>query len=1174
MIKKIVEKIKNSENLPFILIICLLGLTPLLWLKDGFIIAGHDAGLPLDPITHFIDRLYLWTQRYGIGSNQSFATGGFFIHGLEALISWFGFSLTYAQRFLFIIWFALPGLALYYLGKTISSKKEHRIGWLIASVFYMYNHFLLQAWFVAERTKFTTYIALPLVFALFFKVYENKISVLKASILVSITLFFLNGGGFLPLYGALLIGWITAFVYFLFINTTFSNLKRLVSFTVLSFICTVLINAYWVIPYAYSTIYSYSSTLESVGGIAGVKGWIDTISQNTTYDNLIRLQGIQEWYVNLQHPYARFFLENPLILLLSFSIPVLAYLSIFIVSREIKKFIIFFALFSLVSMIFSAGSQPPFGFFYIFLVEHIPGFAIFRTPFYKFATGIWLSYAILLGFTVNYLIQRYLSNYKGFNTRYLSVVIAIGLIILYSFPFLSGVFFDYETGAKTTRIKVPEYIYDANKKLNSITGHSDRTLLIPEHNDGINIESYKWGFWSLATLESLISDRSFVSNNASMSPDEKILMKILYTKILENDLSWVKLARLLSISGFLVRNDFDWSQARFNTHKPQEYEDALIESRMVTKQLDLGEWKYYRLNNSNNNFRISQNPIVIKGESEDLRSLISLDEVSDKSVLIFSDRANEQLLSDNNISKKTLINMAQCVRCDLSKIPVFLPGVDWFGTGSLLYSWTKQRETKELDSLHDSSEKIKHTTETSNKRLVSVFASYFQKRKLVERVEALSEYNEQLRKVEAVLKNPVVGDIENLNKELVITEDYLVDHQNKLEGLFENTSSADEESALMSSLNTLKETLEKTREIAWRTINEVNKKYILNVSEKSEYKVLIDTSTAAIKKDISKKNHIDIELDSKHASIAARLRPDNSWIESSPINLSDGTHKLIFNDSVEANHLETSLPLLPLPKNIIREGSNQFKIATDGEELCLSVPLPPVVYEGKYAVEFSFRRIQGKQDVVYYISDGQSKRSSLSRSTKSLKVTPYSEKYFDEVTVRKGEKNVLNFCNKLDRTVKLTSINLIENISLRRITTPVVAFVNSNNKVGTDSASIKTLRINNTKYEVNISADNQSFLVLTQRYDPGWVIYPKETSVNPLDWFSKNVISDPKVDKDAVHFKADGIFNGWQISNSANKYYVVEYLPQRIFYRSVMLTIAVFILFLGVLIRFSLKKND
>jgi hypothetical protein len=48
-----------------IIIICLLGLTPLLWFQGSEVILGHDSGLVISPVTHFFDRLYLWTYRFG-----------------------------------------------------------------------------------------------------------------------------------------------------------------------------------------------------------------------------------------------------------------------------------------------------------------------------------------------------------------------------------------------------------------------------------------------------------------------------------------------------------------------------------------------------------------------------------------------------------------------------------------------------------------------------------------------------------------------------------------------------------------------------------------------------------------------------------------------------------------------------------------------------------------------------------------------------------------------------------------------------------------------------------------------------------------------------------------------------------------------------------------------------
>src|SRR3990167_6331503 len=93
-----------------IIVILAVGLLPLLWLPDNSVLLGHDAGLALDPVMHFLDRIYVWSQRFSIGTDQNGALlGAFFIHGFEALLAWLGLNLHWGQLIQFIFWFTVPG---------------------------------------------------------------------------------------------------------------------------------------------------------------------------------------------------------------------------------------------------------------------------------------------------------------------------------------------------------------------------------------------------------------------------------------------------------------------------------------------------------------------------------------------------------------------------------------------------------------------------------------------------------------------------------------------------------------------------------------------------------------------------------------------------------------------------------------------------------------------------------------------------------------------------------------------------------------------------------------------------------------------------------------------------------------------------------------------------------
>src|SRR5476651_1742947 len=134
-----------------LVVIFVLGLIPLLWLKDSQVILGHDSGLPFDPINHFIDRWYLWSTHFGFGIdlNNGLIGSVFIIHGLETLLSFLGLSLQNVERIEFIFWFTLPGLMMYFLTYKIWPQKKYLP--LIAAIIYMINFYLLQGWFAPER---------------------------------------------------------------------------------------------------------------------------------------------------------------------------------------------------------------------------------------------------------------------------------------------------------------------------------------------------------------------------------------------------------------------------------------------------------------------------------------------------------------------------------------------------------------------------------------------------------------------------------------------------------------------------------------------------------------------------------------------------------------------------------------------------------------------------------------------------------------------------------------------------------------------------------------------------------------------------------------------------------------------------------------------------------------
>ena len=63
---------------------------------------------------------------------------------------------------------------MYTLLHYLHPKKEDYLIRIPGSLFYMMNHYLLQAWTIAERTKFSIVAALPIVVLLIIRVLHKK----------------------------------------------------------------------------------------------------------------------------------------------------------------------------------------------------------------------------------------------------------------------------------------------------------------------------------------------------------------------------------------------------------------------------------------------------------------------------------------------------------------------------------------------------------------------------------------------------------------------------------------------------------------------------------------------------------------------------------------------------------------------------------------------------------------------------------------------------------------------------------------------------------------------------------------------------------------------------------------------------------------------------------------
>ncbi|MCX8009450.1 MAG: hypothetical protein N3A54_07215, partial [Patescibacteria group bacterium] len=281
-----VKKFLQNKYIFFeILFLFLLSLTPLLWFGNDYVILGHDSGFRID-IHHHMKMLWnTFNPSINTGVDWSIYKGFLIIQIPEFILQTILGSLESAQRYIFIFWFFGMALCMYLAMMYFFPKRDQWFMRIYASVFWVFNFFILQAWFIAERAKFSLYAALPLSIALFFAVFDKKISVLLGSFLFGILYFFCNGGSSPPLFGASVIVWTATWVYLSFLKRKFFlSLKIAIGF----FFCFLFFNAYWIFPHIQLFKTSYESAVSSEGGIDGLLAWEREISKDASIMNLLR----------------------------------------------------------------------------------------------------------------------------------------------------------------------------------------------------------------------------------------------------------------------------------------------------------------------------------------------------------------------------------------------------------------------------------------------------------------------------------------------------------------------------------------------------------------------------------------------------------------------------------------------------------------------------------------------------------------------------------------------------------------------------------------------------------------------------------------------------------------------------------------------------------------------
>ena len=168
-------------------------------------------------------------------------------------------------------------------------------------------------------------------------------------------------------------------------------------------------------------------------------------------------------------PYADTYLHNPLIIILSYLPPILAFTSL-LVSKS-RKLTIYFSATAALFLVLTSGFNPLSSKLYLALSTYIPFMIAFRESA-QWSFFVIISYSILIGITLSTLYDRF----KGKALRIITLSLAIIILLASSYPLTTG---DVARNWLNTDVK-GSILPDSYTELNGMLSNQYWALLLPQ----------------------------------------------------------------------------------------------------------------------------------------------------------------------------------------------------------------------------------------------------------------------------------------------------------------------------------------------------------------------------------------------------------------------------------------------------------------------------------------------------------------------------------------------------------------------------------------------------------------------------------------------------------------------------------------------------------------------
>jgi hypothetical protein len=251
----------------------------------------------------------------------------------------------------------------------------------------------------------------------------------------------------------------------------------------------------------------------------------------------------------------------------------------------------------LLLLFLAKGLHEPFSQLNMLLYRFIPGMAMFREPVSKFTMGMMPFLALLIGYSLNQIVDKIFRKIKHANlARILFTTFIILIFIVATYPLVTD---PIETKTQqipySSRVKIPDYWYQAAEWLNA--QHDDYKVLVTPPDDYYQVP-YTWGYFGTDRWLERLIQKPIVSTYYALpykfNPNVTFTLQLLDNIIKSNDtIGFQALLDLLSIKYILQRNDVVYNFTNRNMLSPSEMQAFLSHQPYIQLTKKFGQLDIY-----------------------------------------------------------------------------------------------------------------------------------------------------------------------------------------------------------------------------------------------------------------------------------------------------------------------------------------------------------------------------------------------------------------------------------------------------------------------------------------------------------------------------------------------------------------------------------------------------